>query len=160
MKWFNVNNTSSKEKFELWEDEKMLADISFSKQTRFVRVVSNLGKRMFSFEKKGFFTPKKVIRDEYGIKLGKVEEKPGTGKGIVELEGKRYPFIYDKDNTGDLTLYDEGMQRNLLSCNFKAITNTIHKTNSLLDTRFASLLLLLCWYTLQPHNASVTDTLS
>ena len=159
MKWVSVNNTSSKEKFELWEDEKMLADISFSKQTRFVRMVSNLGKRMFSFEKKGFFTPKKVIRDEYGIKLGKVEEvKNGTGKGIVELDGKKYPFIYDKDNTGDLVLYDEGMQQNLLSCNFKAITNTINKTNSLLDTRFASLLLLLCWYTFQPHHASVAKT--
>lgn len=152
MKWFSVNTTSSKEKFELWEDEKMLADISFSKQTRFVRMVSNLGKRMFSFEKKGLFTHRKVIKNEYGIKLGKVEEK-STGKGIVELEGKKYPFVYDKDNTGDLTLYDEDMQKNLLSCNFKAITNTINKTNSLLDTRVANLLLLLCWYTFQPHNA-------
>ena len=153
MKWVNVNNTSSKENFELWEDEKVLADISFSKQTRFVRIVSDLGKRMFSFEKKGFLTPRKVIRNEYGIKLGKVEEtKPGTGKGIVELDGKKYTYIFNQDNTGELVLYDELMKKNLLSCNFKAITNTISKTNSFLDTRFSSLLLVLCWYAFQPHH--------
>ena len=153
MKWVNVNNTSSKENFELREDEKVLADISFSKQTRFVRIVSVLGKRMFSFEKKGFLTPRKVIRNEYGIKLGKVEEtKPGTGKGIVELDGKKYTYIFNQDNTGELVLYDELMKKNLLSCNFKAITNTISKTNSFLDTRFSSLLLVLCWYAFQPHH--------
>ena len=158
MKWVNVNNSSSKEIFELREDEKVLAGISFSKQTRFVRTVSDLGKRMFSFEKRGFLTPRKVIRNEYGIKLGKIEtEKPGSGKGIVELDGKKYAFIYDEDNTGDLTLYDEQMQKNLLSCNFKGITNTINRTNSLLDSKFASLLLLLCWYTFQPHNTAVAD---
>ena len=158
MKWVNVNNSSSKEIFELREDEKVLAGISFSKQTRFVRTVSDLGKRMFSFEKRGFLTPRKVIRNEYGIKLGKVEtEKPGSGKGTVELDGKKYAFIYDEDNTGDLTLYDEQMQKNLLSCNFKGITNTINRTNSLLDSKFASLLLLLCWYTFQPHNTAVAD---
>ena len=153
MKWVNVNNTSSKENFELREDEKVLADISFNKQTRFVRIVSDLGKRMFSFEKKGFLTPRKVIRNEYGIKLGKVEEtKPGTGKGIVELDGKKYTYIFNQDNTGELVLYDELMKKNLLSCNFKAITNTISKTNSFLDTRFSSLLLVLCWYAFQPHH--------
>ena len=153
MKWVNVNNTSSKENFELREDEKVLADISFSKQTRFVRIVSVLGKRMFSFEKKGFLTPRKVIRNEYGIKLGKVEEtKPGTGKGIVELDGKKYTYIFNQDNTGELVLYDELMKKNLLSCNFKDITNTISKTNSFLDTRFSSLLLVLCWYAFQPHH--------
>ena len=154
MKWVNVNNTSSKENFELREDEKVLADISFSKQTRFVRIVSDLGKRMFSFEKKGFLTPRKVIRNEYGIKLGKVEEtKPGTGKGIVELDGKKYTYIFNQDNTGELVLYDELMKKNLLSCNFKAITNTIsNKTNSFLDTKFSSLLLVLCWYAFQPHH--------
>lgn len=155
MKWVSVNTTSSKENFELREDEKVLADISFSKQTRFVRIVSDLGKRMFSFEKKGFLTPRKVIRNEYGIKLGKVAElKPGTGKGFVELEGKKYFFEYDKDNTGELVIYDESMKNNLLSCSMNAITLGLNKTKSLMDTKFASVLLLLCWYSFQPHNTN------
>jgi hypothetical protein len=158
MKWVNINNTSSTENFELQDDEKVLAGISFSKQTRFVRIASHLGKRMFSFEKKGFLNPSKVIRNEYGIKLGKIEElKPGAGKGIVELNGKKYFFVYDKENSGELKLYDEGMQKNLLTCSFNAINLGINKTKSLLDTKFASLLLLLCWYSFQPHNSAVAD---
>ena len=156
MKWVNVNNTSAKESFELREDEKVLADISFSKQTRFVRIVSKLGKRMFSFEKKGFLTQAKVIRDEYGIKLGRVEETR-PGKGLVELNGKKYFYVYDRDNSGELVLYDELMQKNLLTCSFNAIATGLNKTKSLLDTKFASLLLLLCWYSFQPHNTVVPD---
>jgi hypothetical protein len=153
MKWVYVNNSSSKEIFELRDDEKVLAGISFSKQTRFARMVSYLGKRMFSFEKKGFLKPGEIISNEYGIKLGRLEEiKTGSGKGIVELHGKKYVYIFDKDNSGELVLYDETMQQSLLTCSFKAITNSINKTRSLLDTRFASLLLLLCWYSFQPNN--------
>ena len=159
MKWVSINNSSTKEIFELREDEKVLADISFSKQTRFVRIVSDLGRRMFSFEKRGFLHPHKVIRDEYGIKLGKVEEDK-HGKGIVELDGKKYAFVYEADGSGDLIVYDEGMQKNLLKCNFKAIANSLNKTTSLIDTRFASLLLLLCWYSFQPHNTETAKLFS
>jgi len=161
MKWVSVNNTSSKEIFELREDEKVLADISFSKQTRFVRMVSDLGKRMFSFEKRGVLHPFKIIRDEYGIRLGKVEEtRTGAGKGYVELDGKKYYFVYDKDNSGELVLYDELMQKNLLTCSFNTLALGVSKTKSLLDTKFASLLLMLCWYAFQPHNDSVSKILS
>jgi len=158
MKWVSVNNTSLKENFELREDGKILADISFSKQTRFVRIVSHFGKRMFSFEKKGFLNPAKVIKNEYGVKLGKVEEiKPGAGKGYVQLDGKKYFFVYDQDNSGELILYDELMQKNLLTCSFNALALGVNKTKSLLDGKFASLLLMLCWYSFQPHNAAVAD---
>lgn len=155
MKWVSVNNGTSLDNFELWEDEKKLAGISFSKHTRFARIVSNLGKRIFFFEKRGLFTPKKFIKNEYGVNMGKVEEvKPGAGKGYVELDGKKYFFVYDQDNSGELKLYDESMQKSLLTCSFYAIANRFSKTKSLLDTRFTSLLLVLCWYAFQPHSAS------
>jgi hypothetical protein len=159
MKWVNISNSSTKEIFELQDDEKVLADISFSKQTRFVRIVSDLGRRMFSFEKSGFLHHRKIIRDEYGIKFGKVEEDK-HGKGNIELDGKKYAFVYEENGSGDLIIYDESMQKNLLRCNFKAIANTFNKTTSLLDTKFASLLLLLCWYSFQPHNTEGAKLLS
>ncbi len=158
MKWVNTNNNSSQESFELQDDEKVLAGISFSKQTRFARIVSHLGKRMFSFEKKGFLKPTKVLKNEYGIKLGRVEEF-NSGKGYVELDGKKYFYTYDKDNSGELVLYDEAMQTNLLTCSFNTLNLGINKTKSLLDGKFASLLLVLCWYTFQPHNTVVTKVL-
>lgn len=162
MKWVSVNNGTSLENFELWGGDKKLAGITFSKHTRFARIVSNLGKRIFSFEKRGFLTTKEIIKNEYGIKMGEVEEsRPGAGKGHVELDGKKYLFVYNENNSGELILYDEFMQKNLLTCSFNTITNSFSKTRSLLsDTKFASLLLVLCWYSFQPHSTTVAEVVS
>ena len=156
MKWVSSNNDSANETFELWEADQKLANISFSGRTRFARMVSHLGKRIFSFEDRGLFSPSKLIRNEYGIRMGKVEElKPGSGKGFVEMDGKKYFFVYNQDNSGKLTLYDESMQKDLLSCSFNSINHRLSKTKSLLlEGKFASLLLVLCWYAFQPHSAS------
>lgn len=156
MKWVSVNNGTTNETFELWATDEKLANISFSGRTRFARMVSHLGKRIFSFEDGGLFSPKKFIRNEYGIKMGKVEElKPGSGKGFVDMDGKKYYFVYNQDNSGELTLYDESMQKNLLTCSFNSISKRLSKTKSLLlDGKFASLLLVLCWYAFQPHTAT------
>ena len=151
MKWVSVNNGTSPENFELWGNDKKLADISFSKHTRFARIVSNLGKRIFSFEKKGFLSTKEIIKNEYGIKMGEVEEaKPGT-KGHVELDGKKYLFVYSEKKSGELMLYDEFMQKSLFTCSFNTGTNSFGKTKSLSTGKFSSLLLMLCWYIFQPH---------
>jgi len=156
MKWVSVNNGTAQESFELWKDDVKLADISFSKSTRIARFVSNLSKRLFFFEKRGLLAPKAIIRNEYGIRMGKVEEtRPGTGQGYVELDGIKYFFIYNQDNSGDLILYDEGMKKSLLTCSFKTLAAGFTKTKSLLDTKFPSLLMALCWYTFEPHTAAV-----
>jgi hypothetical protein len=153
MKWVSVNDGTAQENFELWGDDKKLAGISFSNTTRIARIASNLGKRLFFFEKKGLLTPAAVFKNEYGIKMGKMEQtKPG--KGLIEMEGKKYSFVYNENNSGELMIYDEATQKSLLTCSFNAIANGFTKTKSLLDTKFPSLLLVLCWYVFQPHNAT------
>ena len=159
MKWVSVNNGSLNESFELWTADTKLADLSFSRHTKFARIVSNLGKRIFSFEDKGLFSHKKFIRNEYGILMGWLEElKQGTGN--VEMDGKKYFFVFDRNNHDELTLYDEFMQKNLLTCSFNAINQHLGKTNSLLDGKFPSLLLVLCWYMLQPHTSLSSETVA
>ncbi len=160
MKWVSLNNTGSLDNFELWADEKKVLGISFSKHTRFARIASNLGKRIFYFEKRGLFTPKKFLKNEYGVNMGKVEElKPGLGKGFIELDDKKYFFEYDKDRSGELHLYDESM-KNLLTCSFTSIAHGFSKTRSLLDNRLTSLILVLCWYSFQPHNTAAMPSQS
>jgi len=155
MKWVSVNNGSSLENFELWRDENKLADLSFSKHTRFARIDSNLGKRIFSFEKRGFLSSKEIIKNEYGIKIGEVEEaRPGSGKGHVELDGKKYLFVYNENHSSELMLYDEFRQKKLLTCSFNTITNSFSQTKSLFNSKFPGLLLVLCWYVFQPHAAT------
>jgi hypothetical protein len=93
--------------------------------------------------------------------MGEVEEsRPGSGKGQVMLDGKKYLFIYDENNSGELVLYDELMQKSLLTCSFNMVNKGLMKTRSLFDNKFASLLLVLCWYTFQPHSASAAKAVS
>jgi hypothetical protein len=161
MKWVSVNNGTAQESFELWEADAKVADISFSKSTRIARFVSKLSKRLFFFERRGLLTPKAIIKNEYGIKMGKVEEtKPGTGKGYVELNDKKYFFVYNENNSGELMLYDEAMQTSLLTCSFNTLSGGFNKTKSLLDTKFPSLLMALCWYVFQPQGVIVTEAVA
>ncbi len=161
MKWVSVNNSTAQESFELWEADTKVAALSFNKNTSIARFVSKLSKRLFFFEKRGLLTPAAVIKNEYGIKMGKVEEiKPGTGKGYVELNDKKYFFVYNENNSGELILYDEAMKKSLLTCSFNTLSSDFNKTKSLLDTKFPSLLMALCWYALQPQNGKLQEVLA
>lgn len=161
MKWVSVNNNTAQESFELWEADIKVAALSFNKNTRIARFASKLSKRLFFFEKRGLLTPSAIIKNEYGIKMGKVEEtKPGTGKGYVELNDKKYFFVYNENNSGELILYDEAMKKSLLTCSFNTLSSGFNKTKSLLDTKFPSLLMALCWYVFQPKSIAVTEAIA
>jgi len=155
MKWIKVNTGDSGEGYELWADDRKLAGISFSKQTLIARVVSNIGKRLFFFEKKGILSSKALMKNEYGITMGVAEqERSGSKKGYMEFDGKRYCYILNENESGDLKLYDEEMKQSLLSCSFNSVSNGFAKTRSLMNTKFPFLLLVLCWYTFEPHTVA------
>ena len=83
MKWVSVNNNNFLENFELWEENEKLAGITFSKHTGFVRIVSSLGKRIFSFEKRGLFSSKEIIKNEYVLKWEKWKnQNPASEKAM------------------------------------------------------------------------------
>lgn len=158
MKWIKAQEGSSGEGYELWSGDKKLAGVAFSNLSPIARLVSNFGKRLFFFEKKGFLAPRALIKNEYGINMGKVgEEKRGAKKGWLELDGKKYCYVLNENNSGELNVYDEQMKKNLLTCSFNAVMNGFSKTRSLLDTKFPSLLLVLCWYAFQPHTTVTSE---
>ena len=137
MKLINVKTGNTGEAYELWEDDKNLAGISFSTHTDNARVVSDMGKRLFFFEKKGVLAHRTIIKNEYGIKMGEVEqEKNGDRLSHLELDGQHYYYSFNENNSGELKVYDQAMKKSLLTCSFNAIAGT----------KFPNLLLVLCWY--------------
>ena len=161
MKWVNVSKGSANENFELWGEDKKLANVSFNNNNHIARIVSNLGKRLFFFEKKGIFSPRAIIKNEYGIKMGKLElDKPYAQKGHLEMDGKKYCYIFNENNSGELKLYDEEMKKNLLTCNFPQTTNPLLRKRSLLDTNIPSLLFVLCWYSFQSKGVLLTGAMA
>lgn len=159
MKWVNVINGESGQDFELWENGEKLAGVTFSKHTRFARIVSNLGKRIFSFEKKGFLSAKEIIRNEYGIKMGELEEtKSGAGKGYIDLNGVKYNFTYNKNSSGELLVFAESKKADLITCSFDSLLKSFPAAASLQGTKLSSLLLVLCWCSFQSHPPVISAT--
>ncbi len=153
MKWVQVNSNTPAERFELWNGDSKVAGASFNNASRIVRMASNAGKRLFFYGKKGWFAPKSFIKNEYGITLGKLETETSKGeKGHIELDGKKYYYRID-DNT-HLEVFDEEMINNVATCSFgNVLSKSFTKTNTLMNTRFPQLLLLLCWYSLNMHHS-------
>ncbi len=158
MKWLSVNTGSLNENFELWDDERKLAEISFTKGTRIARFVSSISRRIFFFEKKGLLYPKAIIKNEYGIKMGKLKlGKQQAQNGFLELDGKKYQYIFNENNSGELNVYDEIKNSTILTCTFPLPTQTQStlKSTSFLDSKLPSLLLVLCWYAFQPNTLAI-----
>ena len=61
------------------ERDKKLPAHHFNNASRIIRLASNVGKRLFLWQK-GMVCPKAVIKNEYGITLGKVEAASETGE--------------------------------------------------------------------------------
>lgn len=100
------------------------------------------------------FSPKAIIKNEYGIKIGKLElSKPGAQKGFLEIEDKKYQYIFNENNNAELQVFEENKNEKLISCNFPVQDNkpAISTNSSFLDSKLPSLLLVLCWYAFQ-HN--------
>lgn len=156
MKWVQINANESAEAFELWSNDKKLAGASFNNKSPVVRIVTNAGKRLFFFEKIGWLAPRPVIKNEYGITLGRLYA--GTqkdNKGYIELDGKKY--IYHLNDNGDakIEVFDATLNTQVTSCSFNTvIAKGVSTTKALMQTKFPQLLLLLCWYSLQIHDVS------
>lgn len=146
MKWICVNSGASNENFELWKDELKLATVSVSNKTKIARYVSHITKRLFLVEIKGFFQRKAIIKNEYGIKLGSIENiKQGQPSGLFEFDGKKCFYSFDKNNFDNLTVYDSTTRQTLFNCDFNSLKSNLFGSKSLMDTKFPNLLTALCF---------------
>lgn len=156
MQWVKVNTGTPAEAFELWSEDKKVAGASFNNASRIVRMASTAGKRLFFYGNKGWFAQKPVIKNEYGITMGRLQAETENGeKGYVELDGKIYHYRLKEDDNTSLELYDDELNKSIASCSFgNAVSKGLTKTKSLMNTRFPQLLLLLCWYSFNMHQHS------
>jgi hypothetical protein len=156
MKWVKTNTNSSNEQFELWEGDKKIAELSFTNGTRIGRFVSTLTKRIFFFDSRGVFAPKAILKNEYGIKIGKLALADAKLKnGYLELEGKKYQYTFNHNNSNELKVFDEASNKNLITCTFPTATLDTTNKPSFLNTKLPSLFLVLCWYVFHPAQLSV-----
>ncbi len=87
-------------------------------------------------------------------------DQPDAQQGHLEMDGKKYCYIFNENNSGELKLYDEEMKKNLLTCNFPQISNPLARKKSFLDSKIPSLLFVLCWYTFQSKHNPLTVSIA
>jgi hypothetical protein len=147
MKWIQSNNEAANENFELWDGDKKVAQLSFTTGTRIGRFVSNITKRIFFFDSKGLFAPKAILKNEYGIKIGKLElGNTKLQNGFLELDGKKYQYTFNHNNSNEFKVFDDITNENLITCSFPAANLSATNKPSFLNTKLPSLFLVLCWH--------------
>jgi len=134
MKWLLVSSSLRQEIYELWNGDEKLLTIYFHPDKGTVRIATNDAKRVFLIGKEGFLRSRKVLRNEYGVRMGQL--------------------IYDgiQENQGSLVLYDEEFYYHI--GNGSPVEAAIYKNSEILLTcelpavaRDHDLLILaLCWY--------------
>ncbi|MEP6676694.1 MAG: hypothetical protein ABJA78_16155 [Ferruginibacter sp.] len=161
MEWINIIKGSLSDVFELWHQGKKMLNLSFNKKTKTTRMESLSDRRVFFIQRGGFFHHKNiVIKNEYGIKIGEIEnEKQQPDEGFIQVDDRKYYYVLTNERGAELKLYENETKENfIVSCNLSALTaGAVTKTSSLHDTSYPVLLTGLCWFLFHPQKGNTVE---
>jgi len=106
MKWIVSSIQIGQETYELWSGNEKLLTLEFHPTTHSARLITTERKRVFQFRKEGFWKNKTVLRNEYGIQMGRLEyEKKNAHAGVLELDDEKFSFAIDHHPITALKIY-------------------------------------------------------
>jgi hypothetical protein len=139
MKWVMVKHASpSVQKYHLVEGASQKAVLKYNLLQQSVRVSNDDTQRVFFLERSGFWNNKTIFKNEYGLEIGKMSFEKGFHAGTLEVDGNKYHYVIQNNESQELVIYDE-LSRPILSCELSAAG---YKP----DQDLSSLLLGLYWY--------------
>ncbi|HEY9362190.1 MAG TPA: hypothetical protein VIQ00_02930 [Chitinophagaceae bacterium] len=151
MKWLNITTSSKQEIYELWENNKKILTLFYNPLLNTARIDCFHERRVFLMGKKRFRKSRTIIRNEYGIKMGQVEDdRSEMGKGMIELDGKHYHYLLHQKPETEFIIYKDSTEEPLAVCKFISAKNFsdmnfIKESNSS-KSLYPSLLMAVCWY--------------
>lgn len=134
MKWLLVSSSLRQEIYELWNSDEKLLTIYSHPDKGTLRIVTDDAKRVFLIGKEGFLRSRKVLRNEYGIRMGQL-----IYEGIQENQGS--VLVYDEEfyyHIGNGSPMEAAIYKNseiLVTCELPAFAKD-----------YDLLILALCWY--------------
>ena len=150
MKWISARSKSGHESYELLEDNRKLLRMTINPEIGTARIETNRDKRLFLLRKEGFFKNKCVLRNEYGVKIGKVTfEHAHPESGLIEMNDKILHYTVEKNGQQQqLTLYQDSKLEPLVTCALfpNKANAAMNLIKSGMSSIFSSLLMTLCWY--------------
>src|SRR5262245_49464609 len=108
MKWQLANLNDKQEVYELWHNDKKLLHLDFHPFTNSARIQYADEKRVFLIRKEGFLRNKTVLRNEYGMRIGKMEhDKTHSMIGSIELNDEKFFYTVRNNPLSELIIYKE-----------------------------------------------------
>ncbi len=153
MKWTLVSAPSSAvHVFNLSEANTVTQVLRYNPLQKSARLSGMGPQRLFFIEEAGFRNHHLILKNEYGFTIGRLSAENHTNEaGLMEIEEKKFSYQLTNRPVPELTIYELDQVQPLLTCAFVKNAGReylISPTASLQE--FASLLLGLCWYVLNP----------
>jgi hypothetical protein len=146
MKWVYVNQPSAYiRKYQLTEGDDTKLVIKYNLDQQSVRLSSEETHRLFFVDKPGLWHNKTILKNEYGVEIGRLSIDKVHGTGIIEMEGRKYN--YTLQNNSQLVIFEHSVSMPLAVCDMTAAPSF----GSLAATKYsneeyACFLLGICWY--------------
>ncbi|HEY8893510.1 MAG TPA: hypothetical protein VIM79_01800 [Niastella sp.] len=146
MKWVYVNQPSAYiRKYELTEGEDTKLVIKYNLDQQTVRISSEENHRLFFIDKTGLWHNKTILKNEYGVEIGRLAMDKVHGTGIIEMEGKKYNYTIQ--NGSQLVVFEHTVSAPLAVCDMTAAPSfTSLAANKYSNEEYACFLLGICWY--------------
>jgi hypothetical protein len=150
MEWIAINNQSpGVSEYHLMEANSSLVVLKYNIHQQVVRLQTENNHAIFFLEKAGTFSNKTIIKNEYGLPIGKLTaEKRASRPESLELEGKKFYYSFQSDPFAELILYKSRSVAPIARCGIKAgsdNTPIVFDKNN--HEEYIPTILGLCWYT-------------
>ena len=146
MKWVYVNQPSVYiRKYQLTEGDKSKLVIKYNLDQQSVRISSEENHRLFFIDKTGLWHNRTILKNEYGVEIGRLAIDKVHGTGIIEIEGKKY--YYTLQNDSQLVVFEHTVNMPLAVCDMTAAPSFASLSgNKYSNEEYACFLLGICWY--------------
>jgi hypothetical protein len=149
MKWVLANQTSaSMKKYQLIDGDAIKLELKYNLEQQTVRISSEETHRLFFIDKTGLWHNKKtILKNEYGVEIGRLSFDKMHQSGVIEVEGKKYHYTIQRSGPPQLVLFEHSVSMPLAVCDLsKAPSVTSLQANKYSGEECAGFLLGLCWY--------------
>ncbi len=151
MEWIAIRNQSQPVmEYHLMENNSCKAILKYNTQQRVARLHIGDNYGVFFIEKRKAFQNKNIIRNEYGVAVGKLSvDKSQAHPESIELDGEKYYYTFRNDPFAELVLYKNDAIAPVARCGLKMgadHTQVVFAKNNYEE--HLPILLGLCWYLL------------
>jgi hypothetical protein len=146
MKWVYVNQPSAYiRKYQLTEGNDIKLVIKYNLNQQSVRISSEENHRLFFIDKTGLWHNKTILKNEYGVEIGRLAFDKVHGAGIIEMEGKKY--YYTLQNNSQLIIFEHTVSKPLAVCDMNEAPSLASlSANKYSNEEYACFLLGICRY--------------